>query len=319
MKKVLVLTVVGVMGAVVAAYSLEAKLPGQWWRKPDVAAKLKLDDEQVRALDQAAFDSRTKAIEIKARLKKKRNEIEYLLRQDPIDKKTVIRASEEMAEAGTEILANRIDGRLAARETLSGLQREKVEEMAQPRRRRDDKRGRGKRHRGRRSKAGGIFGKAATGEWWENPGVAAEVGLTQEQRGELRDSSYKLGQVRIGLEADKEIKELALRSAMDDPDVERKTIDGIIGEIGEIEKDLARNRAESMIAEREILTVEQVDKLEAVRIEEAKDRREFIRERALKRAGGERRAPERRRRPGYEGAGYGRTGGGRERSPDDAR
>ena len=318
MKKVLVLTVAGVLVAVVAAYSLEAKLPGKWWMKPDVAAKLKLDEEQVRALDQAALDSRTKAIELKARLKKKRNEIEYLLRQDPVDKKAVIRASEEMAAAGTEILANRIDGRLATRETLSGLQREKIEEMARPRRGRDDKRGRGKRHRGRRSKAGGFFRNEATGEWWENPGVAAEVGLTQEQRGELRDSSYKFGQERIGLEADKEIKDLALKSAMDDPDVERKTIDGIIGEIGGIEKALARNRAESMIAERETLTVEQVDKLEAVRIEKAGERREFIRECALNRAGRDRRAPERRRGTGREGAGYGRTGAGRERSPGDA-
>jgi len=222
-----------------------------------------------------------------------------------------------MAKVETEMRANRVDRKLAMRGLLSPLQQEKLDEMRSLRPERGGEKGLRMKARARREKGRKSFRGDGAGTWWEDPQIVGDLGLTKEQDTQLRDSFYKLGQERIGLAAQKEIKEMALKRALDATEVDRTEIDGILGGIGEIETALAKNRAESMISEREILNAEQLDKLKAIKVEEAKERREFIRECALNRAGRERRGPERRRGTGRGGSGSGRTGGGRERTPDD--
>ena len=130
--------------------------------------------------------------------------------------------------------------------------------------------------------------------------LSGRANVTKEQIQGLTESSYKIGQKQIELRAQKEIKELSLKSAMDNPEVDRTAIDGIIKEIGEIDKVISGNRAELMIAERETLTGEHFDKLKAVKIGEAKERRRFLRELALRRPGRKKRPTGRRCGPGDE-------------------
>lgn len=281
MKKVILFSAVGILATVVTAYSLEGNRPGRWWEKAGASAKLDLEDEQAEALDRASFDHRTREIELRASLKRKRNEVRYLLDREKIDRKAVLEASEEMAKIENEMRANRIDRRIAMRGVLTPLQREKIDEMLSRRPERAGDKGRRMKTRARKEKGRKFFRGEGAGRWWEDPRVAADISLTEEQVTELRDSSYKLEQERIGLEARKKIEEMALKRAMDAAEADRTEIDGLLGGIGEVEVALARNRAEAMISEREILSAEQLDKLREFRIEKAEERRGYFRERIL--------------------------------------
>ena len=298
MKKAAFVTGVGVLVAVITAYSAEADLPGRSWVKSGAAANLNLTDEQLDALDKESYGHRAKSVELGARLKQKRNEVRYLLDQEKIDRKAVLRASEETAAVETEMLENRIDRKLAMRDVLSPLQQEKAGEMLSRRPERAGEKGPRRQAGERREKGKKFFKGEGAGTWWENPQVAGDLGLTEDQSTQLRDSFYKLGQERIGLAAQKEIKKMALKRAMDAAEVDRPEVDGLVGGIGEIETALAKNRAEAMISEREILKADQIEKLKAIKMEEAKERRGFLREHALGREGGRKRRHEKTRGPG---------------------
>lgn len=101
-------------------------------------------------------------------------------------------------------------------------------------------------------------------QWWENPMMAKELGLTEKQTEQIKALALNHRKAVIKLEADLKIAELEMRSLMDgdpsDADVRKRA-----KAVSQLREKLHEMRIEHMLAVRKVLTPEQQKKLREIR------------------------------------------------------
>lgn len=76
---------------------------GRFWNNPKIAEKLKLTDEQRKAMDQILLDHREKLIDLRAALEKAELPMESLLRVDQPNEAKVLAQIDKVAQARAEL------------------------------------------------------------------------------------------------------------------------------------------------------------------------------------------------------------------------
>lgn len=105
------------------------------------------------------------------------------------------------------------------------------------------------------------------GEWWKNPKLAQEVGLTDQQTAKLDKISYESQLQMIDLRAtlDKERLMLGRQLQADHPNE-----DAVLGQVDKVSQARAaveRARVQTLLATRSVLSAEQWKKLKAARMD----------------------------------------------------
>ena len=112
------------------------------------------------------------------------------------------------------------------------------------------------------------------GEWWQNPDVAEEIGLSDQQKQQLekitQDSRLKMIDLRANLEKQQVILEPMLQTYHPDEVAVLAQVDRVSQARAAVEK----QRVQTMLATRSVLTEEQWNKLKSSRMEV---RRTFVR------------------------------------------
>ena len=109
--------------------------------------------------------------------------------------------------------------------------------------------------------------------------LAEELGLTAEQKEQLREQRYQARLKRLEMRNQLQIKELELRHELEAKTINRQKVDTIVKELKEKHGQMLEERVEAVVALRSILTPEQYEKFQQVGIEK-------IRERMKERRGG---------------------------------
>ena len=92
--------------------------------------------------------------------------------------------------------------------------------------------------------------------------IAAELGLTSEQKEQLKEQRYQAMYKRIDIANKRRLKELELRYELEKKEINREAINKIIGELKEIQATMLEQRVNSILKMKEILTPEQFEKLQ---------------------------------------------------------
>jgi Spy/CpxP family protein refolding chaperone len=128
-----------------------------------------------------------------------------------------------------------------------------------------------------RAQAGGPD-PAPEGKWWKNPRVVREIGLTEPQTTKLEAIFRRTKPALIDLRADLEKKQFALQTLMDGPSVDPQEASRRIDEVEKARAKLAKSRAMMFVEFRQILTPQQFEKLQGLRLQMRERRRERMRE-----------------------------------------
>jgi len=103
---------------------------------------------------------------------------------------------------------------------------------------------------------------------WKDPELVAKIGLTDNQRDQVKGLFREMERKRIELRAQLQLKELELREAMEGPKVDEGRVRKLVGEIGSIRTDLHLSKVNQELGLRKILTPEQQEKLRDLRMME---------------------------------------------------
>ncbi len=95
---------------------------GQWWKMPQMAAKLNLGDEEKEKLDNMFLEHRRRMIDLRSAMQKERLELERLLDSATLDSAACMERFLKVQEAHRGIAVERFRFLLGVRETL-GLDR----------------------------------------------------------------------------------------------------------------------------------------------------------------------------------------------------
>ncbi len=94
-----------------------------------------------------------------------------------------------------------------------------------------------------------------------------DIGLTREQLGKIEKMQELIHEATIRREADIKIKELKLQSYLKNEPVNRKEMEKMIGEIAKMKTDQQIDHMNYLLDLREVLTPEQVGKIETLKKE----------------------------------------------------
>jgi Spy/CpxP family protein refolding chaperone len=119
--------------------------------------------------------------------------------------------------------------------------------------------------------------QGADGKWWKRPRIAAQIGLTPEQSGQIEKIFVKTRPRLIDLKADLEKKQFALQSAMEDKAAERGDVEKKIDAVEEARKELQKARALMILDIKQVLKPEQWERLLQLQ-QEARERRREMRD-----------------------------------------
>ena len=102
------------------------------------------------------------------------------------------------------------------------------------------------------------------GQWWENPGIVKELGLTDDQANKIDDLTLKHRTAMIKMEADLKIAHLEMQDMAEsdagDSDIKNKS-----KAIGSLRQKIEDARLEHMLGIRKLLSAEQQKKLKSLR------------------------------------------------------
>lgn len=103
------------------------------------------------------------------------------------------------------------------------------------------------------------------GKWWQNPRVAEQIGLTDEQQERIRDVVYEHARRMIDLKADVDRSGLDLKEAVDRDEFEPDAVRTAYGLFQDARHKLENERFEMLLAVRQVLTNEQWKGLQEIR------------------------------------------------------
>jgi Spy/CpxP family protein refolding chaperone len=103
------------------------------------------------------------------------------------------------------------------------------------------------------------------GQWWENERLAEHIGLTDDQRGSIRDLVYEHAHRMIDLRAAVEKSELELAGLVRDPEFTDAAARSAFGGLVTARTALEKERFEMLLAVRGVLTSEQWVKIQEMR------------------------------------------------------
>ena len=110
------------------------------------------------------------------------------------------------------------------------------------------------------------------GRWWERPRIAAELGLTDQQRTTLDTVALAHAKTMVDLKAEVEKSQLDLRAAADTEPFEAKRVREAFTAMQQRRARLEQERFELLLKVREVLTAEQWHKLAALARERLQQR-----------------------------------------------
>jgi Spy/CpxP family protein refolding chaperone len=112
---------------------------------------------------------------------------------------------------------------------------------------------------GRRDKRGGHF------KWLKNPEVVKELGLTETQQKKIKDVIFESLKKAIQLRAEKKILRLELKHIMGNDNPDKNQIYKLVEKAGEKHTALMKNRIDTKLKTKEILTPKQIKKLKEIK------------------------------------------------------
>ena len=104
---------------------------GRWWNNPKIAEKLKLTDDQRKAMDQIFQGHREKLVDLRANVEKAEIEMEPLVRADQPNESTVLAQIDKVAQARAELEKANARFLFALRAKLTPDQWKQVQEFRQ--------------------------------------------------------------------------------------------------------------------------------------------------------------------------------------------
>jgi len=102
---------------------------GRWWNNPETIEKLKLTDEQRKAMDGILQEHRIKLIDVRAGLEKVELELEPLMKADQPDEAKIIAQIDRVAQSRAELEKANARFLLALRSKISAEQWKQLQEL----------------------------------------------------------------------------------------------------------------------------------------------------------------------------------------------
>jgi Spy/CpxP family protein refolding chaperone len=99
---------------------------GQWWRNPDVAERVGLNDQQKQQLEKISQDSRLKMIDLRANLEKQQVILGPMLQTYHPEEAAVLAQVEKVSQARAAVEKQRVQTMLACRSVLTEEQWNKL-------------------------------------------------------------------------------------------------------------------------------------------------------------------------------------------------
>ena len=91
---------------------------GKWWRLPNIAEKLQLNDAEKKELDRLYVDNRRTLIDLKSVVEKERFELNNLMEQTALDENAVMKQFNKLEKARANLAAERFRFFLGVRKVL---------------------------------------------------------------------------------------------------------------------------------------------------------------------------------------------------------
>ena len=132
------------------------------------------------------------------------------------------------------------------------------------------------------------------GKWWEDERIVNRMGLTDEQREQIRDIVFEHARLMIDLKADFDKAGLDLAASVDQEDFDPMPVRAAHAVFQTARQKLENERFEMLIEVRQVLTYEQWQKME-----EIKQRMKQNRPQQQRRPGARGQGPQGERPPGY--------------------
>jgi Spy/CpxP family protein refolding chaperone len=110
---------------------------------------------------------------------------------------------------------------------------------------------------------------------WNNPQIVEELGLSDEQIGQLKDADFVMKENHLELRSQLNQLNLEMEKAFLENPVDDIQVRGVAEKMSEIRNELFMDRLESRLKMTKILTDEQFEKLNALQIKNPENRREF--------------------------------------------
>jgi Spy/CpxP family protein refolding chaperone len=104
---------------------------GRWWNNPKLVEKLKLTDDQRKAMDKIFQDHREKLVDLRGNLEKAEIEMEPLVRADQPNESAVMAQIDKVAQARAELEKANARFLFALRAKLTPEQWKQVQEFRQ--------------------------------------------------------------------------------------------------------------------------------------------------------------------------------------------
>ena len=104
---------------------------GRWWNNPKIVEKLKLTDDQRKAMDQIFQEHREKLVDLRANVEKAEIEMEPLVRADQPNEQAVLAQIDKVAQARAELEKANARFLFALRAKLTPDQWKQVQEFRQ--------------------------------------------------------------------------------------------------------------------------------------------------------------------------------------------
>ena len=105
------------------------------------------------------------------------------------------------------------------------------------------------------------------GRWWENERLIERVGITEEQRGRIRDLVYEHARHMIDLTAAVKRSELELANVVEPPELDAAAARRAFADLQGARRGLEQERFEMLLAVRGVLTGEQWTRIQELRRE----------------------------------------------------
>jgi Spy/CpxP family protein refolding chaperone len=109
----------------------------------------------------------------------------------------------------------------------------------------------------------------------ENPRVAEELALSEDQVKEMEDILYETSEKLLNIRSEREIKELKLRRTLKEDSPDPETVERLVKEIGELKTKERLSILRENLRIRKILSKEQWKKFQKMRKKFRKPRRRF--------------------------------------------
>ncbi|MCP3955076.1 MAG: periplasmic heavy metal sensor [Desulfobacterales bacterium] len=122
---VVIVTVLAIAGPAMARGASKWR----WWQNDEIITQLNLSTDEIKALDGAYVESRSRLLTIKGRVEAERFKLEALLSRPEIDAAAIREQNRTMESARSELAAERLDFLLKSREVLGHERFQKLTEI----------------------------------------------------------------------------------------------------------------------------------------------------------------------------------------------